>query len=121
MEHVETYFTYEIASEGQWRSNVPLIILRPPEDSGKVPDGWFARTLDRMRETRARKGTLPITMKAGGIATEIDVGLVDIVVFFQMAADNIPILRNSPGEAERVMQENFRQFEHLCRALCMTR
>ena len=55
IEHVETYFTYEIASEGNWRSNVPLIILRPPEDSDRVPDGWFARTLERMRETRAER------------------------------------------------------------------
>jgi hypothetical protein len=30
MAHVETYFRYEIASEGKWRDNVPLIIVRPP-------------------------------------------------------------------------------------------
>jgi hypothetical protein len=114
MEHVETYFTYEIASEGKWRSNVPLIIIRPPVDSGHMPEGWFQRTLDRMHETRARKGTQPATMKIGGVRFELDVGLVDVVVFFQTAAADLALLRNTPGEMERIMKENFRQFDQLC-------
>ena len=36
MEHVETFFKYEIASEGRWRSDVPLIIIRPDHEAGEA-------------------------------------------------------------------------------------
>src|SRR5271163_670233 len=55
MEHVETFFNYEIAREGKWRSDVPVIIFRPEHEAGEADSGWFPKTLARMREARQQK------------------------------------------------------------------
>ena len=115
MEHVESYFTHEIASEGKWRSNATILIIQPKEDAGKAPSDWFTRTLERMRESRVRKGTIPLTIDVGGVATEIDIGLVDIVVFFQIPPGNVPALLKSNSEPERFFQENLRHVDLLCK------
>ena len=115
MEHVESYFTYEIASEGRWRSNATVLIIQPKEDSGKPHSDWFPRTLERMRETRVRKGKIPFTIDVAGVATEIDIGLVDIVVFFQIPPGSVRALLKSSGEPERFFQENLRHLDLLCK------
>lgn len=99
MEHAETYLAHEIASEGKWASDVPLFIIQPEIDRGETDTGWFATTLERMRETRRRKGTLPVTiaMPSGSII-EMDVGLVDVTVFFEMPPDVLPLLPTSKDD-----------------------
>lgn len=63
IEHAETYYAHEIASEGPWSSGHVPIIIRPTVDAGQAKDHWFSMTLERMRETRRRKepcrSTLP--------------------------------------------------------------
>jgi hypothetical protein len=107
MEHIETYWAHEIASEGKWASNVPVIIIQPAIDRGRAESHWFDRTLERMWETRRRKGTLPITI--GG--NVIDVGLVDITVFFEMPAGVLP---RREEEYEYLLTENMRHFDLVC-------
>lgn len=117
MEHVETYYTHEIASEGNWGSGRDLIIVRPPEDAGLADSLWFARTLDRMRVIRRRKGTIPMRVDIGeGQQIEIDVGLVDVTVFFQMPPGIPPSLPTTRDELDRTFTENFRHFNSLCAA-----
>jgi hypothetical protein len=115
MEHVETYFTHEIASEGKWRNDVPIIILRPGVDCGTADSGWWPKTLARIRETRQRKGTIPVTISMGGSGDiELDVGLVDITVFFQMPPGKLSPLLKNKSEADRFLDENLRHLDSVC-------
>jgi len=110
MEHVETVFNYEIASEGKWRTNVPVIILRPDHEAGRADSGWFPRTLARMREARRRKGAMPVSI--GGM--EIDVGLIDIIVFFQLIPGNRLVHPRTSDERARLFDENLIHLDKLC-------
>ena len=115
MEHVETYYTHELASEGKWASGRDIIIVRPSADAGSSDSDWFPRMLKRMRETRRRKGTLPISV---GIDErndlEIDVGLVDVTVFFEMPPGIPPSLPRTRDELDMTFTENFRHFDSVC-------
>lgn len=91
MEHVESYVNYEILREGKWRSDVPLILMRPPHEAGRADSRWFSKTLARMREARQRKGPMPIKMEG----MEIDVGLIDIIVSFRIMPGNKLVLGTS--------------------------
>lgn len=113
MEHVATYMEHEILNEGPWFSNVPLVILQPAIDRGKADSGWWPKTLERMWETRTRKGTLPFTMDAGGRAVEIDIGLVDIVVFFEMP-HGMPSPQPRRADSDRLLTENLRHLDSVC-------
>ncbi|WP_422927486.1 hypothetical protein [Singulisphaera sp. PoT] len=98
MEHVESYIAHEIESEGPWRSGVPPVILQPGIDRGMAPDGWMAQTLARMREVRLRHATVPFRMVVdGGGQIGIDVGLVDITVYFEMPASRRPAAKPRRG------------------------
>jgi hypothetical protein len=110
MEHVETYYRYEIASEGKWRSDVPLLIIRPEHDAGRADGGWFPETLARMREARRRKGAMPVSIRG----REIDVGLIDITVFFRWMPDNTLVLSRTPEERDRLFQENLIHLDKVC-------
>jgi hypothetical protein len=115
MEHAETYYAHEIASEGQWSSGHVPIIVRPPVDAGQSRSDWFANTLERMRETRRRKGVLPISVAvAGGDDIAIDVGLVDVTVFFEMPPGFPPSLPGTREEFDMALTENFRHFDLVC-------
>ena len=116
MEHIETYYAHEIIREGKWGSNRKPIIVRPHEDVAKMADShWFSKTLDRMRQTRRRKGTLPTTVDLGGGETlMLDVGLVDVTVFFQMPPGQPPLLPRTQEEHSKAMAENFRHFDAVC-------
>jgi hypothetical protein len=115
MEHVETYYAHEIASEGKWANNRQLIVIRPTIDAGRADSTWFPRTLERMRETRQRKGSMPITIAVGDDAeVRLDVGLVDITVFFELppgVPPQLPIMRE---ELNRTLDENLRHFDSVC-------
>lgn len=115
MEHIETYFTHEIASEGQWASNRDLIILRPSVDAGRADSDWFPKTLERMRETRRRQGPLPIPIAiAEGREIEIDVGLVDVTVHFEMPSGIPPLPPTTRAELDSTLTENLRHFDAVC-------
>jgi hypothetical protein len=114
MEHAETYVEHEILSEGRWASGRQLIIVRPSQDAGAAAGHWWPRTLERMRDARRRKGTLPLTVDtAGGPPMQIDIGLVDVTVFFQMPP-GVPPLPASRAEYDMTLTENFRHFDSLC-------
>jgi hypothetical protein len=110
MEHVETYFNYEIAREGKWRSNVPLIIIRPDHEKGKADDGWFPKTLGRMREARRRKGAIPVRF-AG---MDIDVGLIDVIVSFRIMPGNKLVHPRTDEEFDMLLHENMIHIDKVC-------
>jgi hypothetical protein len=110
MEHVETYVNYEILREGKWRSDVPLIILRPKEDRGQADSGWFPKLLARMWECRQRKGAMPVNF--GGI--EIDVGLIDVIVSFRIMPGNKLVLARTPEEIDKLLRENSIHIDKVC-------
>lgn len=115
MQHVETYFSHKIAREGQWAGDRELILIRPAVDVGRVDGDWFPRTLERMRETRQRKGTIPIKIEiVGGADLEVDVGLIDISVFFEMPPGIPPSLPTTRAEFDKSFTENFRHFDSVC-------
>jgi hypothetical protein len=115
MEHVETYFEHEIASEGKWKSDVTVIILRPAVDCGKAGSGWWPETLARMREARRRKGTIPVKIgMPGGSNCEFDVGLVDVTVSFSMPPATLSALIKNKRKANRFFDENLRHLDSVC-------
>lgn len=115
MEHAESYIAHEIESEGPWRSGVPLVILQPAIDRGMAPDGWMAQTLARMREVRLRHATVPFRMGVdGGGQIGIDVGLVDVTVFFEMPASRRPVPPRGRDETDRLLTENLRHLDAVC-------
>jgi hypothetical protein len=114
MEYVESYYAHEIASEGKWAANVSVVIIQPEIDRGKADSGWFHKTLSRMREARRRRGTIPVRIgpeEAGN--TELDVGLVDVTVFFEMP-DSMSGLPGSRDELDRLLTENLQHFDSVC-------
>jgi hypothetical protein len=115
MEHVETCCAHKIASEGQWGSGRELIVIHSREDPGPADDLWFGRTLEKMRKTRRRKGTVPIRIGRGeGRDVEIDVGLVDVTVFFEMPPGIPPSLPTTREEIDMTFAEYARHFDSLC-------
>jgi hypothetical protein len=114
MEHLESYVTHEIVSEGTWASARELIIIQPPHDAGRTDSNWIPRMLERMRETRRRKGTIPFRMATDGGDIEIDVGLVDVTVFFEMPPGLPPSLPTTHPEYDMASTENFRHFDAVC-------
>jgi hypothetical protein len=110
MEHVESFYQYEIAREGKWRSDVPLIIIRPDHEKGEADDAWFPRTLARMREARQRKGSQTLSLSG----TEVDVGLVDIAVFFQLMPGNGFVRPRTREESDKLLRENLVHVDKIC-------
>jgi hypothetical protein len=110
MEHIESFWKYEIASEGKWASDVPVMVLQPEIDRGPADRIWFDRTLERLWETRRRKGTIPMVI-GGAHQMAIDVGLVDIVVFFQMPGGVVP---SQEEHFDQMLIENLRHVELAC-------
>jgi hypothetical protein len=114
MAHVETYVEHEILREGSWGSRRRLIILRPPEDVGLASGDWWPTQLERMRETRRRKGTLPIEVDLGaGQVLELDVGLVDVTVSFDMPPC-LPAMPATRDDYDRTLTENLHHFDAVC-------
>ncbi len=110
MEHIETFYRYEIASEGKWRSDVPVIIIRPDRDKGEADADWFPDTLTCMREARQRKGR----ETASVCGMEIDVGLVDIIVFFQIMPGCGVVRPRTQEESDKLLRENLVHVDKLC-------
>jgi len=110
MEHMQTFFKYEIAREGKWRNDVPLLILRPTHDAGLADSGWFPKTLVRMREVRQRKDAVPLSIDG----MEIDIGLIDIIVFFEIMPGNKRVHPGTPEDIDTLLDENFTYLDKVC-------
>lgn len=115
MAHADTYIEHEIFSEGEWASGRHLILLRPSVAVGRADSHWWPTTLERMREARRRKGTLPMSIDVGtGPPMEIDIGLVDVTVFFQMPPGLPPSLPSTRDEYDMTLTENLRHLDSVC-------
>jgi hypothetical protein len=114
MAHIDTYLEHEILNEGTWATGCNLIVIRPPEDAGRDDDRWLSWTLEKMRETRRRKGTLPWKFAGpDGNDVEIDIGLIDVTVFFQ-PPPGMPPTPATKEEYRKTFDENARHMEMLC-------
>jgi hypothetical protein len=78
MPHVRSYFADEIASEGPWRSGVPITVILP---SGKAdrpaPADWFPGIYAQMRQVRKREEPPLYRLRNG---SQIDIGIIDIQI-----------------------------------------
>jgi regulator of sirC expression with transglutaminase-like and TPR domain len=114
MKHIDAYLQHEIINEGKWATGRQPIILYPAKDTGLADNRWLSTTIERMHEARRRLGTPPSTIPTGeGDAITIDIGLVDVTVFFQMPLGRPPCL---PPKAQykKAFEENYRHFLAFC-------
>ena len=107
MEYVKSYFTHEIASEGRWRSGVPVILVVSDAAAGKpVPPHWFGEIHSQMRRVRQRKSPTLYRLRNG---EEIDIGILDVTIALHAPEDMIPHLI----ESETFSRENFAFLDYL--------
>jgi regulator of sirC expression with transglutaminase-like and TPR domain len=115
MDHVENYLQHEFINEGKWAAGGQPIIIQLPADSKMADNRWLTTTLEKMRETRRRIGTLPTMIQTSeGEAIPVDVGLLDITVFFQMPLGLPPGLPSAKDQYEAAFQHNLRCFRAIC-------
>lgn len=108
MELTEEYYRTQIAREGCWNDDPPVIVHRPVTRMFRADDAWLRQTLGQMREVR-RPGTNRAVFPAGGgfgREIDIDIGLIDVQIYF-------------PGYSGRqggspMTDENFREADRLC-------
>ena len=78
MQHVRSYFTDEIASEGRWRSGVPIIVILPSGNSDRpAPAEWVPGIYAQMRQVRKREAPPLYRLRNG---SQIDIGIIDIQI-----------------------------------------
>jgi hypothetical protein len=78
LEHSRSYFAHEIASEGRWRSGVPVIVILPSGQSDRpAPADWFPELYAQMRRAREREAPPLFRLRNGG---SIDIGILDIQI-----------------------------------------
>jgi hypothetical protein len=102
MELVELYYHTQIAREGLWNPDPPVIILRPQQEFGRADDAWFDRTLAQMREVR-KPGTNRYVLPANGGNVDLDIGLLDVQVYFH----------NTP-DSRATSDDNFKEVDKMC-------
>jgi hypothetical protein len=110
MEHVEEYYYTQIAREGIWNDDPPVIVHRPVKQRQmfRADDAWLRHTLSQMREVR-KGGTYRYVFpseREGGQELDIDIGLIDVEVYFPAYAGR---RSGSP-----MTDENFREADRLC-------
>ena len=107
MELVEWYYRTQIASEGFWNPDPPVIVMRPVKAMHRADDAWFAETLAQMREVR-EPGTNRYVFPAEEDRPEIDIdiGLIDVQFYFNAYRG---VRRGSP-----LTDANFRRLHRLC-------
>jgi hypothetical protein len=100
---LETYYRYEIAREGKWRANVPVVVMDC--DLGRAAtEEWFNGMLEDMRGVRAKHGASLFPIEGAG---PLDIGCIDIRVHFHAP---IPKQMNA-ADLARVQKENFHHFD----------
>ena len=52
MELTEQYYISQIANEGIWNLDPPILVHRPETQMFRADDAWFRHTLSQMREVR---------------------------------------------------------------------
>ena len=104
MEHTQSYFTNEIASEGRWRSGVPIIVILPGNDAGThTGPHWFNDLYSQMWRVREREAPPLFKLRNG---TDIDIGIVDIQIALHVP-DGMEGMIPHLIESETFSHENF--------------
>jgi hypothetical protein len=103
----EAYYHAQIAQEGMWNPDPPVIVTRPKEEFGRADEAWLQRTLSQMRKVR-EPGTNRYVFpgESGQADTDIDIGLIDVQIYFDAYSGEIA---GSP-----MTDENLRQVDRLC-------
>lgn len=115
MELTEHYYQSQIAREGIWRDDPPVIVHRPAEQMFRADDAWFYHTLSQMREVR-RPGTNRCVFPPEGDRDheiDIDIGLIDVQIYFNASVKRLDGSLDM-GEVYRQYNVNLREFGRLC-------
>lgn len=100
-----SFFSQEIASEGNLRDNVPLIFLFPDSRRGEATTEAIREIFADLQKIRERQ--LPVTRNFEG--NHVDVGLIDIQVFF--SGDESAIKSQLKDNANSFLQANLKQLD----------
>lgn len=100
-----SFFSQEIASEGNLRDNVPLMFLFPDSRRGEATPESIREIFADLQKIRERQ--LPNTINFEG--TYVDVGLIDIQVFF--IGDESVIKSQLKDNANSLIQANLLQID----------
>jgi hypothetical protein len=105
MELTEGYYAAYIADEGIGSLEPAIIIMRPEAELGRADHAWLQRTLGQMRDVR-QPGTHRYEFPHDGGTIEIDIGLIDVQVWFNDTAGELADDYRS--------DENFAVLDKLC-------
>ena len=111
MQLTEQYYLTQIACEGIWKNDPPVLVHRPEPQMFRADDAWFRHILSQMREVR-KTGTHRCVFPPEGDRRheiDIDIGLIDVQVYFD-ASNGRPC-----GPA--AMEETYRQYNANLRRL----
>jgi hypothetical protein len=108
MHLVEGYYYTQIAREGIWNDDPPVIVHRPAEQMFRADDAWFRHTLSQMQAVR-RPGTNRYVFPPEpdrNHEIDIDIGLIDVQIYFNAYAGR---RGGSP-----LTDQNFQEADRLC-------
>ena len=108
MELTEEYYYTQIAREGMWNDDPPVIVHRPAKQMFRADDAWFRHILNQMREVR-KPGTNRYVFPPEGDRDhdiDIDIGLIDVQIYFNAYSGRHA---GSP-----MTDENLREADRLC-------
>jgi hypothetical protein len=108
MPYTEAYYFSNIAREGFWNEDPPVIVHRPVKELFRADDAWFEDTFRQMQEVR-KPGTHRCVFPPEGDRTQpldIDIGLIDVQIYF-------PDYSGPPGGCP-MFDENWHEADRLC-------
>jgi hypothetical protein len=117
MELVGQYYATQIASEGPWHDDPPILVTGPPPGppgAFRADDAWFRHTLAQMRQVR-RPGTKRYVFPREhdrDFEIDIDVGLIDVQLYFE--ASPAGRFARSMDERHQQYTRNHARFVRLC-------
>ena len=115
MELTEQYYLTQIANEGIWNLDPPILVHRPETQMFRADDAWFRHILSQMREVRKPGAHRCVFPPEGDRhhALDIDISLIDVQVYF----DDYTKLRANRPETDEDYKHynlNLRWVDRLC-------
>ncbi|PSB43740.1 hypothetical protein C7B80_23090 [Cyanosarcina cf. burmensis CCALA 770] len=112
---IHSFFSQEIAAEGSYRGDVPLMFLFPNSKRGEATPEAIQELFADLQKVRERQPPTIVDFAETGIY--VDVGLIDIPVFFQGDESDIFYLMKTNGQV--FFQENLKQLDLVLGEKCL--